>query len=320
MQPEMCKSKYYKEACFTHRKDPGKLWNTINEVSSRNPQNSIVKNLKVGQQELTSSIDIAEAFNEHFSTVGKKLASKIESSNVKKSFHEYLPTTNTVFGIEPTCPARVLKLLLKLSDKKPTGLNGISSQLIKISAPYIANSITNIFSCAISMGIFPDEWKSARVTPVFKNGSPSDVNIYRSVSITPVKKRDNVFEKILYDQLYKYLSDNNLLSNCQSGFRTLHSTVTTLLNSTDNRRFSIDKGKINWVVFVDLQKAFDTVDHSILISKMERYGLNELALTLFSSYLENRSQIKLFCLSYPTDKLWSPAGLNPRASNVSIIY
>ena len=114
---KMCKSKYYKEACFTHRKDPGKLWSTINEISSRKPPISIVKNLKVGRQELTNSIDFAEAFNEHFSTIGYKLASKIDSSNAQKSFYEYLPTlTNSVFGIEPTCSARVLKLMLKVSD------------------------------------------------------------------------------------------------------------------------------------------------------------------------------------------------------------
>ena len=178
--------------------------------------------------------------------------------------------------------------MLKLSDKKATGLDSISTQLIKISAPHIANSITNIFNCAISTGIFPDDRKLARVIPVFKNGSPSDVNNYKPISIIPVIAK--VFEKIIYDQLYNYLSVNNLLSNCQSGFRALHSTVTSLLNITDNWRFNIDKGQINGVVFVDLKKAFDTVDHSVLISKFERYGLNELALRLFSSYQENRSQ------------------------------
>ena len=82
-----------------------------------------------------------------------------------------------------------------------------------------------------------------------------------------------------------YISVNNLLSNCQSGFRALHSTVTSLLNSTDSWRLNIDKGQINGVVFVDLKKAFDTVDHSMLISKMDRYGLNALVIGFFSSYL-----------------------------------
>ena len=99
-----------------------------------------------------------------------------------------------------------------------------------------------------------------------------------------------IFEKIIYDQFYKYLSVNNLLSNCQSGFRALHSTVASLLNSADKWRFNIDKGQINGVVFVDLKKAFDTADHAILITKLRRYVLSDLAIRFFRSCLENRSQ------------------------------
>ena len=95
---------------------------------------------------------------------------------------------------------------------------------------------------------------------------------------------------INFNQLYDYVSHNNLLTNYQSGFRALHSTVTSLLNFIDKWRFSNDKGQINGVVFVDLKKAFDTVDHSILLSKMKRYGLNKLTLRYFRSYLENRCQ------------------------------
>ena len=108
------------------------------------------------------------------------------------------------------------------------------------------------------------------------------------ISISPMIAK--IFAKIIYDQFYKYLSVNNLLSNCQSGFRALHSTVTSLLNSTDKWRLNIDKEQINGVVFVDLKKAFDTVDHAILITKLRRYGLNDLAIRFFRSYLENRSQ------------------------------
>ena len=99
-----------------------------------------------------------------------------------------------------------------------------------------------------------------------------------------------MFEKAIYDQFYKYLADNSMLSNCQSGFRKLHNTMTALLKSTDEWRLYIDKGQINGVVFIDLKKAFDTVDHSILINKLRGYGLNEQTLNFFTSYLENRSQ------------------------------
>ena len=229
-------SNYYKEACTAHKENLSKLWNTINEVCSRKPKRTIVKNLEIGNQQITDSANIAEAFNEHFSSIGSKLIGAIVSNNVSpaKSFIEYLPTTNSVFSIKPTYPQQVLELMLKLSNKKATGLDGISSKLIKISAPVTVSSITKIFNSSISTEIFPDEWKLARVTPVHKNGSPSDVNNYRPISIIPIIAK--LFEKIIYDLYYKYLSDNNLLSNCQSGFRALHSTVTSLLCATDKWR------------------------------------------------------------------------------------
>ena len=166
------KSNYYKEVCFTHKKDPSKLWSTINEVCSKKPKSTDVKNLEIDNQKLTNSAAMAEAFNEHFSTIGCKLTDAIGSANSAESFLEYFPTANSVFSIEPTSSAKVLELMLKLSKQKAIGLDGISSQLIKISAPVIVASITEIFNCSILTGIFPDEWKAARVTPVSKVEAP----------------------------------------------------------------------------------------------------------------------------------------------------
>ena len=103
----------------------------------------------------------------------------------------------------------------------------------------------------------------AGVTPIFKKGSKSDINNYRPISVIPVASK--VLEKLVYDQLYHYLNDNKLLSSCQSGFRSLHSTITALLEATNSWSVNIDNGFLNGVVFIDLKKAFDTIDHENVI-------------------------------------------------------
>ena len=114
----------------------------------------------------------------------------------------------------------------------------------------IAPSLTQIFTKSINTGIFPTEWKLARVTPIFKKGKRDDPNNYRRISIIPTVAK--IFEKIIYDQLCDYLNDNNLLTHCQSGFRSLHSTLTALIEATNSWSVNIDNGLVNGVIFIVL--------------------------------------------------------------------
>ena len=122
----------------------------------------------------------------------------------------------------------------------------------------------------------------------FQKGQRQDVNNYRPISIFPAFAK--VFERIIYDQLFKYLSDNDLLVNCQSGFRTLHSKLTSSLEASNSWSVNIDNGLINGVIFIDLKKAFDTIDHKILLRKLASYGIDHRALKCFDSYLSDRQQ------------------------------
>ena len=137
-------------------------------------------------------------------------------------------------------------------------------------------------------GIFPDDWKCARVIPLFKQGDSSDLNNYRPISVISVVAK--VFERIVYDQLYNFLSTEGIISDQQSGFRSLHLTVSALLEATDSWAFNIDRGYVNAVVFLDLKKAFDTVDHEILLTEINRYGIQGTSLDWFKSYLINRAR------------------------------
>ena len=133
------------------------------------------------------------------------------------------------------------------------------------------------------MGIFPDDWKTAKILPVFKEGNKTDCGNYRPMFVISVVAK--LFEGLVYNQLRMLISDNNIFVEQQSGFRSQHSTETALLGSTDEWLYNMDSGLINGVLFLDLKKAFDTVDHEILLKKLHLYGIKETSYAWFISYI-----------------------------------
>ena len=261
------KKSYHYKTFETYNGNSRKTWETINEVTRRKSDKAAVNKLELNGARITNSTEIAEGFNKSFAEIGPELLKDIEE--VDTSFDEFVNQASSCFSFQRVTQLHVLSQLNKLCERKATGLDSVSASLLRECSDLISESLTLIFNQSIDTGIFPDEWKSARITPLFKKaGSRSDPSNYRPISIIPVVAK--VFERIVYDQLYHYLNENDLLSQHQSGFRSLHSTVTALIEATDNCHnwsLNIDRGFINAVVFLDLKKAFDTVDHTILLSK-----------------------------------------------------
>ena len=135
---------------------------------------------------------------------------------------------------------------------KATGLDDISARLLKEACPEIVPSLTHIINLSIRCGYFPDEWKISKVLPLYREDIKSDPNNYRPISILPVVSK--IIEKVIFKQLYEYLTHNNLLTVSQHGFRPMHSTLTALLEATNNWYLNIDDGLINSVLFLDLKK------------------------------------------------------------------
>ena len=281
------KADYYKLKFQNNGSNPREIWKTINCITHRKKtNNSSITELKNGDESLTEPSDICEMLNSHFSSIGSKLASALPHGN--NSFEYYITPTESTFQLQHTTVAVVLKLIERLSPNKATGLDTISCRLLKEAAPIIASSLVSIINKSIDTGIFPLNWKIAKVFPLFKANDRTNPQNYRPISVLPVISK--ICERLVYDQLYSYLTEHDLLTKYQSGFRPLHSTVTALLNITNDWYLNIDNGLINMAVFIDLAKAFDTVSHTILLKKLELYGLRGRTLDWFSSYLFNRQQ------------------------------
>ena len=146
----------------------------------------------------------------------------------------------------------------------------------------IATSLACIINKTIDTGLFPSQWKMAKVFPLYKKDDCTDARNYRPISVLPAISK--ICERVVYDQLYGHLNSNGLITKKQSGFCCLHSTVTAVLHLTNNWYLNIDKGMTNLIVLLDLAKAFDTVPHNILLKKLELYGLKGVTLDWFSSY------------------------------------
>ena len=152
-------------------------------------------------------------------------------------------------------------------------------------------SLAVMFNTSIETSLFPKFWKLARVTPIFKGGDRSDTSNYRPIFILPVISR--LFEKLIANQLYRYMNENNMFSSNQSGFRSLHSILACLLKNTNDWYSGLDLGKLVGLVFIDLKKAFDTVDHDISFAKNSIISVySNVSYYGFNPTLKNRQQ---FC-------------------------
>ena len=167
-------------------------------------------------------------------------------------------------------------------------MDNISARLLRDAANALAPSLRYIINLSLESGRFPSSWKCAKVTSLFKQGDRTDKDNYRPISILPTVSK--VIERAVHSQLYDYLSLNNLLAVNQFGFRRGRSTSLALTQFTDEVLSNMDNGLVNGVVFIDLKKAFDTVDHGIMLGKLKSIGVTSTHLAWFNSYLSCRCQ------------------------------
>lgn len=250
----------------------------------------------------------ADSFNNHFISIAESLISqknigqhKYTCSSVLTSFCEEKNADKTPFMIPLMTVFDVERLFMKMKNKKSTGPDGISAQILKLSLPYIVSSVTYIYNLCISQNIFPSKLKEAKVIPLPKSKDLSDMNNYRPISLLPVLSKP--IERHVQKHLQSYFDGRQLLYPLQSGFRSQHSCQTALTRLIDTWLNNINNSLINGAVFLDFKKAFDLVDHNILAEKLHCYLGDSCATSFFISYLQGRKQKVLLNGSYSDLKL-----------------
>ena len=174
-------------------------------------------------------------------------------------------------------------------SSKATGPHSIPTEILKLIKPNICHPLKEIINLSFATGIYPDILKIAKVIPIFKNkGDELLVSNYRPISL--LSNVNKIFEKLAYSRLYSFLNLHNCIYELQFGFRAHHSTNHALISLTEMIRNALDNSNFACGIFIDLQKAFDTVDHEILLKKLDYYGVRGLANNWFKSYLSNRQQ------------------------------
>lgn len=292
------KKRYYQDQLVANQGNPRSHWKSINNILGKTTDD---KNSKIDLKPLCNNIP--EKFNEHFMNVGQLI------ENAGTDYLDYLQLSpNFSLYLTPATDTEV-ENCIKAFKTNSSGYDDISPIVLKKTANIISNPLTYIVNLTLKTGIFPDALKKAKVIPLLKSGSKSDIKNYRPISILPAFSK--IFEKIINHRLVTFLENNNLLTDSQHGFRPRRSTETALLQFTSNVYHYLEKKRHLIGVFLDFSKAFDTLSHTILLDKLCQYGIRGVTLKLFQSYLTNRSQ-SVYCnsthSSFSTIKKGVPQG------------
>ena len=291
--------KDYNKKQFEKNKNNAKdIWKGIRSlVNIKASKSSSIKLLDENDNLISDSKKIANIFNDHYSTIGLKVQQKIPNqtgnyrsylSKLRQDGKPYINPDGSSFFLCPTVPAEIAKIIDGLDITKSTGPNGIPVFLMKTFKDFFSYWLSKLVNICFETGSFPDILKTAKVIPLHKKDSKLDHINYRPISLLSVFSK--IYEKLIYSRIYSYLDKNNLIYSKQFGFRGGYSTNHAIISITEHIRNLLDNGEFVCGVFIDLEKAFDTVHHDILCDKLKYYGLRGKVNDLLKSYLSNRKQ------------------------------
>ena len=286
----LSKKNYYYNYFESNLNNAKQTWKGINELISKNKNKQrTIRCLKSNNVNgLTfDPKDMSNIMNRYFAEIGSKLANNIPSTN--NSITDYLGRPiNNAFSFLPIIPEEIYDEINTLSNNKASGLYSCPIKLLKLGVTLLGEPLTILLNKSIETGTYPNKLKIAKVIPIYKADDESSPENYRPISLLSICNR--IFEKLIYNRLINFIEKFDLLCDSQYGFRCNHSTQHAIIDITQKIQQNMDQGKYTCGIFIDLKKAFDTVDHNILLSKLNHYGIRGIFHDWFKSYLSNRKQ------------------------------
>ena len=286
------KSNHTKSLLQESAGNPTSFWKTLKRIFPSKQKSCHVENSFIidGNKE-TNPNRVVNGFCEFYSTVvnSMKKSTYLFVDFVWKKPSTFHARTFTTFRFHYVSTVEIRTILKRMSRNKAAGPDNLPPNLIKDSANVIVKHLAYIINLSLRTGMFPDDWKIARVVPVHKSGPSDRFENFRPISALPIMSK--IIEKIVHKRLADHLEENRLLADQQFGFRRKRSTELAATLFTDDIRKLVDSKNLVGCVFIDFSKAFDTLSHSKLLSKLPAYGITGIEYEWFTSYLFNRQQL-----------------------------